>query len=58
MPSQSPDLHLIESLWDDLKRAIYIRHPKNITEKKRFYKEEWSQILEKVAAAKGGSTTY
>lgn len=33
-PCQSPDLNLSEKLWHDLKRAIHIRHHKNIAELK------------------------
>ena len=70
---RSPDLNPIEMLWDDLKRAVHTRHPKNIAELKQFCKEEWSKIpndrcagllrkyrkrLVEVIAAKGGSTSY
>ncbi|KAF7654957.1 hypothetical protein LDENG_00062870 [Lucifuga dentata] len=69
-PSQSPDLNPIQMLWNELKRAIYTRHPKNMAELKQFYKEVWSKIppepcaglissyrkrLVEVIAAKGGS---
>lgn len=72
-PSQSPDLNIIENLWDDLKRAVHARHPSNLTELEMFCKEEWSKIpssriqtlirgyrkrLEAVIFAKGGSTKY
>ena len=72
-PSQSPDLNPIEMLWNDLKRVVHTRHPKNISELKQFCKEEWSKIppdrcaglirnyikrLVEVIAAKGGSTSY
>ncbi|KAF7644156.1 hypothetical protein LDENG_00226760 [Lucifuga dentata] len=60
-------------LWNDLKRAIHTRHPKNMAELKQFCKEEWSKIppqhcaglissywkcLVEVIAAKGGSFSY
>uniref|UniRef100_A0A673XKP2 Tc1-like transposase DDE domain-containing protein n=1 Tax=Salmo trutta TaxID=8032 RepID=A0A673XKP2_SALTR len=71
-PSQSPDLNIIENLWDDLKRAVHARQPSNLTELEMFCKEEWSKIpssrihtlrghwkrLEAVILAKGGSTKY
>lgn len=72
-PSQSPDLNPIEMLWIDLKRAIHMRRPKNMTELKQFCQEEWAKIplqrcaglihsyrkrLVEVIAAKGGSTSY
>ncbi|KAF7647647.1 hypothetical protein LDENG_00168970 [Lucifuga dentata] len=56
-------------LWNDLKRAVHTRHPKNMAELKQFCKEEWSKIpperctglissyrkrLVEVIAAKGG----
>ncbi|CAJ0940480.1 unnamed protein product [Ranitomeya imitator] len=43
-PSQSPDLNIIEHLWDHLKRAVYARRPSNLTELELFCKEEWSKI--------------
>lgn len=43
-PSQSPDLNIIENLWDDLKRAVHARQPSNLTELEMFWKEEWSKI--------------
>ena len=70
-PSQSPDLNIIENLWDDLKRVVHARQPSNLTELEMFCKEEWSKIpssriqtfirgyrkcLEAVIFAKGGST--
>uniref|UniRef100_A0AAZ3RHG4 Tc1-like transposase DDE domain-containing protein n=1 Tax=Oncorhynchus tshawytscha TaxID=74940 RepID=A0AAZ3RHG4_ONCTS len=41
---QCPDNNPIEILWDDLKRTVHTRHPKNIAELKQFCKEEWSKI--------------
>uniref|UniRef100_A0AAZ3NRU8 Tc1-like transposase DDE domain-containing protein n=1 Tax=Oncorhynchus tshawytscha TaxID=74940 RepID=A0AAZ3NRU8_ONCTS len=43
-PRQSPDLNSNEMLWHDLKRAVHIRHPKNIAELKPFCEEEWSKM--------------
>ena len=43
-PSQSPDLKPVEMLWIDLKRAIHMRRPKNMTELKQFCQEEWAKI--------------
>lgn len=72
-PSQSPDLNIIENLWDDLKQAVHARNPSNITELQRFCQEEWAKIpssriqtliggyrkrLQAVIFAKGGSTKY
>lgn len=72
-PSQSPDLNPIEMLWIDLKRAVHMRRPRNMTELKQFCQEEWAKIppercaglihsyrkrLVEVIAAKGGSTSY
>ena len=45
--SQSPDLNIIENLWDDLKRAVHARHPSNLTELEMYCKEEWSKIPSK-----------
>ncbi len=41
--SQSPDLNLIEMLWDDLKQSIYARKPSDVAELKQFCKEEWAK---------------
>ena len=73
MASQSPDLNIIENVWNDLKRAV-ARHPSNLTQLETFCKEEWSAIpaarnqgfisgytkclLQAVISAKGGSTKY
>uniref|UniRef100_A0A8C5M825 Tc1-like transposase DDE domain-containing protein n=1 Tax=Leptobrachium leishanense TaxID=445787 RepID=A0A8C5M825_9ANUR len=35
-PSQSPDLNPIENLWWDLKKAVAVRKPKNVTEREAF----------------------
>ena len=72
-PSQSPDLNLIENLWQDLKIAVHQRSPSNLTELEQFCQEEWANIarcrcanlvetypkrLPAVIAAKCGSTKY
>ncbi|KAI4900273.1 hypothetical protein NFI96_023147 [Prochilodus magdalenae] len=43
-PSQSPDLNPIENLWWDLKKAVPVRKPKNVTELEAFAHEEWAKI--------------
>ena len=53
-PSQSLDLNPIEMLWIDLKRAIHMRRPKNMTELKQFCQEEWAKIPQRCA----GRFTY
>ncbi|XP_061652458.1 39S ribosomal protein L37, mitochondrial isoform X3 [Phyllopteryx taeniolatus] len=39
--SQSPDLNIIEPLWEDLKCAIHTRQPKNLQELEAFCQGEW-----------------
>ncbi|KAK3524862.1 hypothetical protein QTP86_010091 [Hemibagrus guttatus] len=51
-PSQSPDLNPVVMLWNDLKRTIHTRRPKNMGELKQFCKEEWSKITPGRCAAK------
>lgn len=54
-------------LWGDIRRAIYTRHPKKVTEIKEIYKKEWRKIphglihnykkqFMEVAAAKEGKS--
>uniref|UniRef100_A0AAY5K097 Tc1-like transposase DDE domain-containing protein n=1 Tax=Esox lucius TaxID=8010 RepID=A0AAY5K097_ESOLU len=43
-PSQGPDLNPIEHLWGDQKRGVHRRSPRNLTDLKRFCKEEWANI--------------
>ena len=71
--SQSPDLNIIENLWDDLKQAVHARQPSNLTEPKMFCMGVWSKKpssriqtvvrgyskhVEAVIFAKGCSTKY
>ena len=46
-PSQSPDLNPIETLWEDLERAVHTRHPSNLTQLAEFCKKEWAKIPQK-----------
>ena len=43
-PSQSPDLNPIENLWDELKRRVHKRRPRNLNDLERCCMEEWSQF--------------
>uniref|UniRef100_A0A8C5MZ74 Transposase Tc1-like domain-containing protein n=1 Tax=Leptobrachium leishanense TaxID=445787 RepID=A0A8C5MZ74_9ANUR len=43
-PSQSPDLNPIENLWWDLKKAVAVRKPKNVTELEALAHDEWAKI--------------
>lgn len=38
--SQSPDLNLFESMWNDLKRTVHGRFPCNWTDLEHFSKKE------------------
>ena len=73
LPSQSPDLNLIEQLLRDLKIAVQQSFPSNLTELERICREEWEKLpkdscaklvesypsrIEAVIAAKGASTKY
>lgn len=42
--SHSPDLNPIEMLWNDLRKAIHQRHPRNMTDLKQFCQQEWAKI--------------
>ena len=70
---QSPDLNPVETLRIDMKRAIYMRRPQNMTELKHFCQKEQAKIppqrcaglihsyrkwLVEVIASKGESTSY
>lgn len=72
-PSQSPDLNLIENLWDTLKTNVRRRNPTNVEDLWRVSCEEWDSIsnetvtnlymsmprrIQSVIAAKGGNTKY
>src|SRR4029434_3472705 len=43
-PSQSPDLNPIGNVWDELKRSVHKRRPRNLKDMKRYCMEEWPQI--------------
>ena len=43
-PSQSPDLNIIERVWDYLDRKKMERLPKNVNELWNVLKEEWYNI--------------
>lgn len=43
-PSQSPDLNIIESLWEELERALKGKRAKNAAEKFEQLKKSWSEI--------------
>jgi predicted GTPase len=73
VPTQSPDLNLIEHLWRNLKIAVQQRSQSNLTELERTCREEWEKLLkyrcaklvasyprrlDAVIAAKGASTKY
>ena len=47
LPSQSPDLNLIENLWHKLKTQVKLRNPRNLRDLEEFCKE-WSKISVKV----------
>lgn len=72
-PPQSPDLNIIEHVWDYLDRAKYRRSPKNTTELFNVLREEWNNIprefinnlvqsipkrIQGVIKARGGYTKY
>jgi hypothetical protein len=64
-PSQSLDLNRIKHLWRDLKIAVQLRSPSNLTEIERIYRGEWEELskyrwakLDAVIAAKGASKKY
>uniref|UniRef100_A0A8C7JRH1 Tc1-like transposase DDE domain-containing protein n=1 Tax=Oncorhynchus kisutch TaxID=8019 RepID=A0A8C7JRH1_ONCKI len=72
-PSQSPDLNPIKHVWRDLKTAVQLCSPSNLTELERIFKEKWEKLpgcrcaklvesyprrLDAVIAAKGASIKY
>ncbi|XP_047014723.1 phosphoribosyltransferase domain-containing protein 1 isoform X2 [Ictalurus punctatus] len=44
LKGKSPDLNPIEHLWDELKRRVHQRGPRNVKDLERFCMEERSQI--------------
>ena len=72
-PSRSPDLNPIEHAWDQLGRAVYARHPRNLQDLRHCLMEEWDALpqyrirrlirsmrrrCEWVIFAEGGMTRY
>ena len=72
-PAQSPDLSVIENLWQVLKEKVSLRKPTNLENLWKVAVEEWNQIpreqirslyhsiprrLNAVLAAKGSHTKY
>ena len=72
-PPQSPDLNIIEHMWDELKSKVKNRNPRNVDDLWRYSQEEFGNIsndyitklyqslprrIGSVVAAKGGSTKY
>ena len=43
-PAQSSDLNPIENMWDNLKRAIQDKNPKNTEKLWKSVKEAWNEI--------------
>lgn len=43
-PIQSLDLNPTENLWNDLKVAVSLRKPTNLSQLEQFCKEEWGKI--------------
>lgn len=44
--SQSPDFHLFQMLWQELKRAVRSKNPQNPQEQKKRCKEEQARMWE------------
>lgn len=72
-PSQSPDLSIIENLWDMIKEKVRQRNPSDVEELWTFFKQEFEQVpdayifklyesmprrIRAVRLAKGCSTKY
>lgn len=72
-PPQSPDLNVIEHLWDELARKVYKATYNNINQLKTALQTEWNKIspevcrnlvnsmpkrLQKVLESKGNATKY
>ena len=72
-PAQSPDLSVIENVWDVLKEMVALRNPSTVDELWQYCQEEWAKItpqqivklyesmpnrIKAVVDAKGGNTKY
>jgi hypothetical protein len=72
-PPQSPDLNIIENLWDYLKQRVHLSKPSTLDELWEVAKREWAAIpqdtigklyeslprrVSAVLASKGGNTRY
>ena len=72
-PSQSPDLSVIENLWNLLKERVFLRQPKTVDQLWQIAEEEWNKIpndairslyqsiprrIEATVAVRGGHTKY
>ena len=44
-PNQSPDLNLIENLWNTLKVKVHKRNPQNIKQLEESCKDEWGKVV-------------
>ncbi len=40
-PAQSPDVNIVENAWSGIKRAVYKRFPKNMTQLEEYVLEEF-----------------
>jgi len=44
----SPDLNPLDCVWDELKKAVGSRKPKNLGQLETFCKEEWNSMNERL----------